>query len=167
LLRPGLDNGIHGREVGIVVQSFPLERQCNSIPLWSHRAVAAAPDRDVFLQTPRTALLAITEPRFFGTERGYQGALIAELQQRLADVRLPGDPIVEQEYQKRISAHGIRIRPDIIMHVPFERDGVPSRKHWNLVAIASSCVGRNAMRERTSRACVNFGRNLGIRLRSF
>jgi hypothetical protein len=32
-------------------------------------------------------------------------------------------------------AHGIRIRPDIIIHVPFERDGMERREQGNFVAI--------------------------------
>ena len=67
------------------------------------------------------ALERIQEPRFFQTERGYQGELLAELRTRLADAAFPGDPVVEQEYQKRIRLHGIKIRPDIIIHTPFER----------------------------------------------
>lgn len=64
------------------------------------------------------ALKSIRNPRFFDTERGYQGELLAELRIRLPDTGLPGDAIVEQEYQKRIPEHGINVRPDIIIHVP-------------------------------------------------
>ena len=63
----------------------------------------------------------ITEPRFFATERGFQGELLAELRARLHEAYFPGDPVVEQEYQKRMREHDIRIRPDLIVHIPFER----------------------------------------------
>ena len=53
----------------------------------------------------------IREPRLYKTERGYQGELYAELRARPAQAGFAGDPIIEQEYQKRIDAHGIKIRP--------------------------------------------------------
>jgi hypothetical protein len=81
------------------------------------------------------ALGDIREPRFFETERGYQGELVAQLGKRLKNAALPGDPIVEQEYQKTMPAHGITIRPDIVIHIPFERGVVESRDRGNFVAI--------------------------------
>jgi hypothetical protein len=48
---------------------------------------------------------------------------------------LEADPIVEQEYQKRLLLHGIRIRPDIIIHVPFERGVTERRDKGNFVAM--------------------------------
>ena len=82
----------------------------------------------------REALAAIHEPRLFETERGYQGALLAELHQRLVHAGLPGDPIIEQEYQKTLPHHGITIRPDLIIHVPFER-GLNRRAEGNFAAV--------------------------------
>ncbi len=81
------------------------------------------------------ALLTIREPRFFDTERGYQRELLAELRNRLGGAGLPGDPIVEQEYQKTIPHHGLTIRPDIIFHIPFERGVSDSRREGNFVAV--------------------------------
>ena len=92
-------------------------------------------NRDAFLEILLDALAAIREPRFFETERGYQGELLAMLRARLADAALPGDPIIEQEYQKRLKHHKIRIRPDIIIHVPFERGTAADRRHGNFVAM--------------------------------
>jgi hypothetical protein len=88
-----------------------------------------------FLALFRQALSAIKEPRFFHTERGYQGALICELKSRLTQAAFPDDPIVEQEYQKTLPNHGINIRPDLIIHVPFERGLTPGRDKGNFVAI--------------------------------
>lgn len=100
-------------------------------------------DRGQFLALFIEALRMIKEPRFFGTERGYQGELLAELRNRLGGARLPGDPIVEQEYQKTISLHGLTIRPDIIIHIPFERGVTNSRREGNFVAVELKCrVGR-------------------------
>lgn len=63
-------------------------------------------------------LRGVRQARFFETERGYQGELLAELRARLPEAGVPGDAIVEQEYQKRLPDHGIRVRPDIIIHIP-------------------------------------------------
>ena len=65
-----------------------------------------------------TALRAVSKPRFFETERGYQGEFLAELRAALPALGPPGDIIVEQEYQKTLPRHNINIRPDIIVHVP-------------------------------------------------
>jgi hypothetical protein len=72
-----------------------------------------------FLSLLQDALKSIHEPRFFETERGFQGELLVQLAKRLREAAFPGDPVVEQEYQKTIPSHGIKIRPDIIIHVPF------------------------------------------------
>ena len=53
-------------------------------------------ERARFLRILREALEAITEPRFFATERGFQGELLAELRARLHEAYFPGDPVVEQ-----------------------------------------------------------------------
>jgi hypothetical protein len=87
------------------------------------------PSQKQFLAQLRQALESIREQRFF------QGELIAELRRRLKDAAFPGNPVVEQEYQKTIPSHGIRIRPDIIIHIPFERGLVERRDKGNFVAI--------------------------------
>ncbi len=69
-----------------------------------------------------TALQAVTNARFFETERGYQGELLAGLRSALPALALDGDAIVEQAYQKRMREHRIDRRPDII-HVPTFADG--------------------------------------------
>jgi hypothetical protein len=92
-------------------------------------------DHDAFLGIFREALLAIREPRFYSTERGYQGKLLAELEKRLPGLNLPGNPVVEQEYQKRVPDHGLNIRPDILIHIPFERAATEFSNEGNFVAI--------------------------------
>jgi len=72
---------------------------------------------DVLIRCIRESLAAITAPRFFESERGYQGALLAQLHDRL---RLPDPVILEQEYQKLAGRHQLTIRPDIIIHEPFD-----------------------------------------------
>jgi len=88
-----------------------------------------------FINIFKKSLESILEPRFFNSERGYQGALIAELERYFPFPLFKGNPIIEQEYQKTLPEHGITIRPDIIVHIPFERGLVESRDQGNFVVI--------------------------------
>jgi hypothetical protein len=82
---------------------------------------------DCFLDKFRNSLIAITNLRYFSSERAYQGALIAELQNKVNIKEIfSSNAIVEQEYQKTLEAHGINIRPDLIIHVPF--DGINNNR---------------------------------------
>jgi hypothetical protein len=65
-----------------------------------------------------TAARQVVHSRVFENERGYKGALAEHLMGLLGGGVYPGDLIVEEEYQKRVRAHGLRIRPDIIIHRP-------------------------------------------------
>ena len=87
---------------------------------------------DELLNIIRESLVAVTHPRFYETERGFQGAFLAELGRRIPALQWKG-AIVEQEYQKRMRDHGINIRPDIIIHVPFEGGHHSSRREGNFV----------------------------------
>ncbi|HET6843544.1 MAG TPA: hypothetical protein VFK06_17965 [Candidatus Angelobacter sp.] len=88
-----------------------------------------------FLTAVEESLQNISEAVLYRDERGFQGALLHELNARLGNGVLPDDPIIQQEYQKRIRHHGIKIRPDIIVHIPFERGVVQGRDEGNFVAI--------------------------------
>jgi hypothetical protein len=88
-----------------------------------------------FLRALTEALAEIREPRFFATERGYQGALGAALERRLPRAKFPRSPILEHEHQKTAKLHKTTIRPDIIVHVPFDRGATKTRAHGNFVAI--------------------------------
>lgn len=46
------------------------------------------------------ALRRITNPYFFALEESYQGELLAEIRTLLPGAGLPGDAIIQQEYQK-------------------------------------------------------------------
>ncbi|MGA2661942.1 MAG: hypothetical protein ABSH34_31060 [Verrucomicrobiota bacterium] len=84
----------------------------------------------------RRAIERVQEPRFFRTERGYQGALAAQMTAILAnDAVWPGNPIVEEEYQKRACEHGLKLRPDIIVHIPFGRPGMTDRTKGNYLVL--------------------------------
>jgi hypothetical protein len=89
-------------------------------------------DADAVRSSMREALAACAHPRWFETERGFQGQLLVELAKR---IRLPDQAIIEQEYQKRLADHGLRIRPDIIIHEPYDPDRHTSRANGNIAVI--------------------------------
>lgn len=89
-------------------------------------------EKQHFINQLEAAMSRITHPRYYLSERGYQGALIAQLQQGLTELNWE-DAIIEQEYQKRIREHGIRIRPDVIIHVPFDSNEHNTRGEGNFV----------------------------------
>jgi len=93
------------------------------------------------LRSIRDSLAAITAPRFFDTERGYQGALLGHLEGRL---QLPDYAIVEQEYQKQAGLHGLTIRPDIIIHEPFDSERHCARTDGNLAVVELKLRARPA-----------------------
>ena len=43
--------------------------------------------------------------------------------------------LIEHEYQKSLKEHGIKIRPDLVLHVPFEKSVFESRTEGNLAVI--------------------------------
>lgn len=74
----------------------------------------------------------ITNPRLLATERGYQGEFQRVLANVLNEARIfPNQVLVEEEYQKRLREHGIRFRPDIIIHIPIEASGTINRRSNN------------------------------------
>ncbi len=83
------------------------------------------------IATISECLQRIRYPRFFDTELGFQGELLAELRAALPELGLPGDAVVEQEYQKRLREHGINVRPDLIIHVQTPPGG--NRRENNFV----------------------------------
>ena len=89
---------------------------------------------DPLIQAIRDSICRVTHPRFYATERGFQGEFITQLNQLLPAVQ-PEGAIVEQEYQKRLPDHGITTRPDVILHVPFDASINDSRSEGSLVAI--------------------------------
>ena len=89
-----------------------------------------------FLTPLRDSILAIVHKRYFSTERGYQGQLLAELNKRVNFEQIfPDNPIMEQEYQKTLDKHAISIRPDIIIHLPYDRRIHSGRRVGNFIVI--------------------------------
>lgn len=69
------------------------------------------------------------------TERGYQGELLGALQSCLAVQAALPEAIFEQEHQKVFGSHGINIRPDVILHEPFDTKRHGSRREGNYAVI--------------------------------
>ena len=73
-----------------------------------------------------SALRAVRNPRFLATERGFHGAFYCALRTALARRKMLAEGcILEMEYQKARSRHGITQRPDILFHIPAEWSGSP------------------------------------------
>jgi hypothetical protein len=110
-------------------------------------------NRVAFFRGLRDALLRIDHPPLFESERGYQGALVAELSASLPALGLPNaDVLVEQEYQKRFADHGLNIRPDIVIHVPFRPDRHVFRSQDNFVVFE---LKLHARADEARAACAN------------
>lgn len=92
-------------------------------------------DRATLLQHLRECLALIENPRFFESERGFQGELLVLLRQRIPNEVLPQGALIEQEYQKRLGTHGLNIRPDIIIHEPFDPNRHEDRSEGNHAVI--------------------------------
>ena len=79
--------------------------------------------RESIIDSTIAALSSIENPRFFKSERGYQGIFYCRLYDELDSRNLiTEDQIIEMEHQKS-SRHGITQRPDIIFHIPVEISG--------------------------------------------
>ena len=87
---------------------------------------------DRILNVIQESLADIRNPRFYETERGFQGEFLSILGRKLSSLSW-NDAIVEQEYQKRMRDHGFRIRPDIIIHIPFDESLHSARTEGNFV----------------------------------
>jgi hypothetical protein len=81
------------------------------------------------------ALALISHPRFFDNELGFQGELRAQLERLDLKALLPEGSIIEQEHQKTLVAHGLTIRPDIVIHEPFDRARHADRTEGNVAVI--------------------------------
>lgn len=92
-------------------------------------------DHETMIAHIRRALETISHPRFFETERGFQGALLAALEKNIPDHVLPPGAVIEQEYQKRLGQHGLNVRPDIIIHEPFDAIRHATRQDGNLAVV--------------------------------
>jgi hypothetical protein len=88
-------------------------------------------DSKDLLNVIAAALTSVTNPHYYEDERGFQGEFYAQLHLRLRDMALPEGALLREEYQKRLEEHGLRIRPDIILHEPFDPDRHRGRDEGN------------------------------------
>lgn len=103
--------------------------------------------RKKLIEVTGLALLAVNASRFFRTERGFQGRFYCTLQAQLDYAGLLNNgSILEMEYQKS-ARHGLRQRPDIILHVPTEHSGECIKENnfavWALKRQATSADARD------------------------
>lgn len=82
-----------------------------------------------------TTLEKIRHPRFFENERGFQGEFRTVLKSEIGSQMDP-DAIIEDEHQKRLMDHGLNLRPDLVLHIPFDIATNPSRRTGNFVVFA-------------------------------
>lgn len=92
-------------------------------------------DLDSLLQAIRNSLLAIVDPRFYESERGFQGQLLVELSSRVPELMPRNRGIIEQEHQKTLLNHNLTIRPDIIIHEPYDPEIHANRRQGNFAVI--------------------------------
>jgi hypothetical protein len=94
-----------------------------------------AVDKEIFLNIFRDSIRAITDRRYFSNERAYQGELLAQVRSRANEKIYPDNAIWEQEYQKKLYVHGINIRPDLILYIPYEIGIYNNHDSGNFVVI--------------------------------
>ena len=76
------------------------------------------------------SLQEINETLHCRTERGFQGQFYYLLQSKLITTGyLKNGLILEMETQRNMKAHQLRIRPDVILHVPMEHANEPPNKN--------------------------------------
>ena len=95
----------------------------------SHRQIYEGILKTLLFDATLEAISQIGNPRYFYSERGYQGALYCCLRSILEQRGiLMGDYMLEMEYQKTTRAHHINQRPDIILHIPREISGSRAKR---------------------------------------
>ena len=112
------------------------------------------------------ALHQVVNPRFFQSERGYQGAFQTQLEAVLSrsgavDQRV----ILEAEYQKNQHIHGTRQRPDLLIHAPREITGAqPEENNFAVIAFKYRAGPAKALQDfhKMNRMFVELSYHLGI-----
>lgn len=98
---------------------------------------------DATIQT----LKRVQEPRFFETERGFQGYFSTILHNVLTKRKiLPDKYIVEEEYQKTKGRHDTSLRPDLIIHRPADSAN-PRRNNLCVYLLKRHASGKAAQKD--------------------
>ncbi|AFM23337.1 hypothetical protein [Desulfomonile tiedjei] len=80
-------------------------------------------EKNQIIDMTLSAIGRINHPRFFRSERGYQGELYCRLREEFLSQNLLDERMLEPEYQKRPTDHLTQQRPDIIYHIPAPAEG--------------------------------------------
>jgi len=91
-------------------------------------------DIEALLAAIRASLEAIATQRCYDNEHAYQGQLLVELSNRLAGWIAEDGLLLEPEHQKTLANHGLTIRPDLIIHQPFDPHIHANRRQGNIAA---------------------------------
>lgn len=84
------------------------------------------------LQAIHESMIGIAHPRHFANEHAYQAQLFHEMLARL-EVRFQRRGLMlEPEHQKTHDAHGLRVRPDLVLHEPFDPARHANRREGNV-----------------------------------
>jgi hypothetical protein len=134
----GLPEVVHNWEGILPVPPLPLSQSVR------RRLKEAKPMHDIVVNATIYALKSIRHPRYFESERGYQGQfyhfLYDELQRQ--GVFSNSGLILEEEHQKSDIPHKTRQRPDIILHIPRKESGAQAFENnvavWALKLKASA-----------------------------
>lgn len=85
---------------------------------------------ELLIEATLEAISKVRNPRYFCSERGYQGQFYCQLQSILEEQNIiTADLILEMEYQKQVQNHHMTQRPDIILHIPSEVSGASSTEN--------------------------------------
>ena len=104
-------------------------------------------ERDDLIRATEAAIGAVGHPRLFDTERWFQGEFHHALRTQLDQMGIcPAGSILELEYQKS-RRHGLRQRPDIILHVPAEHSIFVRENNYAVWALKYKASVRKARKD--------------------
>lgn len=100
------------------------------------------------IQLTIQALLNLDDDTYFSDERVYQGGLLCQLN-FLWDQRIfPKNKIrIQQERQKNIPAHNLRLRPDIVIHIPTVKGQSTRKDNFCVYALKRAASQKEAMND--------------------
>jgi len=125
-------------------------------------------DSELIVKVIIEALKHMDSPRFFKTERGFQGRFVCALY-KIFDAKniFQDDTIIEEEYQKRIAHHGTQLRPDLIVHVPVESSHSRDRTEKNFIVFAFKRQANENKAKEDFKKLNEIFKNLGYQLGIF
>lgn len=100
---------------------------------------------DEILNITLNALREVVNPRFYRTERGFVSHFSHHLETQIqGQILFPEGTIIEVEVQKRLNDHhGVRQRPDLLIHIPIETGLTDKSNENNFVVYGFKLNGNN------------------------